>query len=66
MNFVITFKMCSVCLCAYRYHEALVSLVSQILQKVQFRYNQSQLDELDDETLDDDVSSKLKSRKSFR
>ncbi len=39
-----------------RYKEALLSLVTQILQKLQFRYNQSHLDELDDDTLDDDVS----------
>ncbi|ESO82003.1 hypothetical protein LOTGIDRAFT_135499 [Lottia gigantea] len=36
-----------------RYKEALTSLVSHILQKLQFRYNQSQLEELDDESLDD-------------
>ncbi len=33
-----------------------MSLVSQILHKIQFRYNQSHLEELDDDTLDDDVS----------
>ncbi|XP_036369999.1 exportin-6-like isoform X2 [Octopus sinensis] len=37
-----------------RYKPALQSLVSHILQKLQFRYNQSQLEELDDESLDDD------------
>ncbi|XP_071106408.1 exportin-6-like [Haliotis cracherodii] len=37
-----------------RYQEALLSLVSHILQKFQFRFNQSQLEELDDDTLDDD------------
>uniref|UniRef100_A0A2C9JQK7 Exportin-1/Importin-beta-like domain-containing protein n=1 Tax=Biomphalaria glabrata TaxID=6526 RepID=A0A2C9JQK7_BIOGL len=37
-----------------RYKEALISLISSILQKFQFRYNQSQLEELDDDTLDDD------------
>lgn len=37
-----------------RYQEALLSLVSHILQKLQFRFNQSQLEELDDEILDDD------------
>lgn len=31
-------------------------LLTQVLHKCQFRYNQSQLDELDDETLDEDVS----------
>ncbi|KAK3591325.1 hypothetical protein CHS0354_028435 [Potamilus streckersoni] len=36
-----------------RYKEALTSLVTHILQKLQFRYNQSQLEELDDEMLDD-------------
>ncbi|CAH1795674.1 unnamed protein product [Owenia fusiformis] len=36
------------------YKEALLSLASQIMQRFQFRYNQSQLEELDDETLDDD------------
>ncbi|KAL5018253.1 hypothetical protein ScPMuIL_003975 [Solemya velum] len=37
-----------------RYREALMSLVTNILQKIMFRFNQSQLEELDDETLDDD------------
>lgn len=37
-----------------RYKEALTSLVRHILQKLQFKYNQSQLEELDDETLDYD------------
>lgn len=37
-----------------RYQEALLSLVSNMLHKLQFRYNQSQLEELDDEVLDDD------------
>ncbi|GFS20899.1 exportin-6-like [Elysia marginata] len=36
------------------YKEALTSLLSSILQKFQFRYNQAQLEELDDEVLDDD------------
>ncbi|KAK6169003.1 hypothetical protein SNE40_020137 [Patella caerulea] len=36
-----------------RYKAALTSLVSHILQKLQFRYNQSQLEELDDDILDD-------------
>ncbi|PVD37542.1 hypothetical protein C0Q70_00136 [Pomacea canaliculata] len=36
-----------------RYKEALTSLVSNILQKLLFRFNQSQLEELDDDTLDD-------------
>ncbi|KAK7871791.1 hypothetical protein R5R35_014051 [Gryllus longicercus] len=37
-----------------RYNDALVSLVGQILRKTQFKYNQAQLEELDDESLDDD------------
>ncbi len=39
-----------------RYQEALSCLLTQIIQKFQFRYNQSHLDGLDDESLDDDVS----------
>lgn len=34
-----------------------MSLATQLLHKLQFRYNQSQLDELDDDVLDDDVCS---------
>lgn len=37
-----------------RYQEVLLSLARQILQNLQFRYNQSRLDEMDDEVLDDD------------
>ncbi|XP_076441128.1 exportin-6-like [Babylonia areolata] len=37
-----------------KYKEALTSLVTNILQKIMFRFNQSQLEELDDDTLDDD------------
>ena len=40
----------------FRYKEALISLVKNVLEKLQFKYNQSQLEELDDETLDYDVS----------
>ena len=40
----------------FRYKEALMSLVKNVLEKLQFKYNQSQLEELDDETLDYDVS----------
>ncbi|XP_014672669.1 PREDICTED: exportin-6-like isoform X2 [Priapulus caudatus] len=40
-----------------RYKEALASLVTQLLRKLQFRYNQSQLEELDDETVDDDAET---------
>jgi hypothetical protein len=32
-------------------------LLTEVLNRIQFRYNQAQLEELDDETLDDDVSS---------
>uniref|UniRef100_A0A3Q1HEJ9 Importin N-terminal domain-containing protein n=1 Tax=Anabas testudineus TaxID=64144 RepID=A0A3Q1HEJ9_ANATE len=37
-----------------RYKDALVLLLSEVLNRIQFRYNQAQLEELDDETLDDD------------
>ncbi|XP_059417114.1 exportin-6 [Carassius carassius] len=37
-----------------RYKDALVLLLREILNRIQFRLNQSQLEELDDETLDDD------------
>ncbi|KAK3089908.1 hypothetical protein FSP39_007563 [Pinctada imbricata] len=37
-----------------RYQEGLLSLVSSMMQKLQYRFNQSQLEELDDEVLDDD------------
>ena len=37
-----------------------MSLATELLQKLQFRYNQSQLEELDDDVLDDDVRSFLK------
>ncbi|XP_077979557.1 exportin-6-like isoform X2 [Glandiceps talaboti] len=40
-----------------RYKDALVSLMSEILRKLQFRYNQSQLEEMDDDTLDDDCET---------
>ena len=40
-----------------RYEDALVSLMSEILHKMQFRFNQSQLEEMDDDALDDNVSS---------
>lgn len=32
-------------------------LITELLKKIQFRHNRKQLEELDDETLDDDVSS---------
>lgn len=37
-----------------RYKDALVALNAEVLRRMQFRYNQAQLEELDDETLDDD------------
>lgn len=37
-----------------RYKTALLSLISQLQRKSQFKYNQAQLEELDDEVLDDD------------
>ncbi|XP_006823726.1 exportin-6-like [Saccoglossus kowalevskii] len=40
-----------------RYKDALVSLVSELIHKLQFRFNQSQLEEMDDETLDDDCET---------
>lgn len=39
-----------------RYQDALVLLVQEILVKIQFKHNRDQLEELDDELLDDDVS----------
>lgn len=44
-----------VCLWLNRYKDALVLLLREVLNRIQFRYNQAQLEELDDETLDDDV-----------
>ncbi|XP_063286607.1 exportin-6 isoform X3 [Pelobates fuscus] len=37
-----------------RYEDALTLLLTEVLNRIQFRYNQTQLEELDDETLDDD------------
>ncbi|MGH0120965.1 UNVERIFIED_CONTAM: hypothetical protein FKN15_070157 [Acipenser sinensis] len=37
-----------------RYKDALVLLLQEVLNRIQFRYNQTQLEEIDDETLDDD------------
>ncbi|XP_021528006.1 exportin-6 isoform X3 [Aotus nancymaae] len=37
-----------------RYEDALVLLLTEVLNRIQFRYNQAQLEELDDEILDDD------------
>lgn len=42
-----------------RYEDALVLLLTEVLNRIQFRYNQAQLEELDDETLDDDVRAFL-------
>uniref|UniRef100_A0A673ZMI6 Exportin 6 n=1 Tax=Salmo trutta TaxID=8032 RepID=A0A673ZMI6_SALTR len=36
------------------FSDALVLLLREVLNRIQFRYNQAQLEELDDETLDDD------------
>lgn len=44
----------------HRYEDALVLLLTEVLNRIQFRYNQAQLEELDDETLDDDVRSSVK------
>ncbi|XP_010769239.1 exportin-6 [Notothenia coriiceps] len=40
-----------------RYKDALVLLLREVLNRIQFRYNQAQLEELDDETLDDDLQT---------
>ena len=37
-----------------KYRDALTSLVSEILQKLQFRFNAPALEDMDDETIDDD------------
>ncbi|KAJ8250881.1 hypothetical protein GJAV_G00214310 [Gymnothorax javanicus] len=37
-----------------RYKDALVLLLREVLHRIQFRFSQAQLEELDDETLDDD------------
>uniref|UniRef100_UPI00358DE5A0 exportin-6-like n=1 Tax=Myxine glutinosa TaxID=7769 RepID=UPI00358DE5A0 len=37
-----------------RYRDALPALMAEVLRRVQFRFNQSELEELDDETPDDD------------
>lgn len=42
-------------MCFDRYKDALVLLLREVLNRIQFRYNQAQLEELDDETVDDDV-----------
>jgi hypothetical protein len=40
----------------FRYQDAFVLLAQEILVKMQFKHNQAQLEALDDESLDDDVS----------
>lgn len=49
-------------LCLDRYKDALVLLLREVLNRIQFRYNQAQLEELDDETLDDDVRPFVRSQ----
>lgn len=48
---ITSFSMLAYC----RYKEVLLLLVTELLKKIQFRHNQTQLEELDDESLDDDV-----------
>lgn len=48
-----------VCVWLDRYKDALVLLLREVLNRIQFRFNQAQLEELDDETLDDDVRTFL-------
>lgn len=48
--------LCNVFMCQLgRYKDALGLLLREVLNRIQFRCNQAQLEELDDETLDDDV-----------
>jgi hypothetical protein len=49
----------------FRYQDVFVLLAQEILVKMQFKHNQVQLEELDDETLDDDVSHESKLQCSF-
>ena len=44
-----------------RYSEALLSLVAELVNRIQFRHNRAQLEKLDDTSVDDDVSG-MKSR----
>ena len=44
---------------ADKYREALASLAHQVLKNLQFRFNAAALTDMDDETFDDDVSSKF-------
>ncbi|XP_071494224.1 exportin-6-like [Diadema antillarum] len=44
-----------------RYKDALLSVMTEILRKMQFRFNQVQLEELDDDMLDDDSETEWQS-----
>lgn len=44
-----------------RYKEVLLMLVTELLKKIQFRHNQTQLEELDDDSLDDDSETEWQS-----
>ena len=44
------------CDCCHRYSDGILALVRELLKKMQFTHNAAQLEELDDETIDDDVS----------
>ena len=46
----------TLCECVFRYREILVSMMDSVLKKVQLRYNINELREIDDDTVDDDVS----------
>ena len=46
-----------------RYREILVSMMDSVLNKIQLRHNINELREIDDDTVDDDVSS---GHQSFR
>jgi hypothetical protein len=49
----------------FRYQDAFVLLAQEILVKMQFKHNRAQLEELDDESLDDDVSHESNLQFSF-
>lgn len=44
-----------ICL-AHRYKDILVSMTESILRKIQLHFNMDELREIDDDTIDDDVS----------
>ena len=44
-------------LCGCRYREILVSMMDSVLKKIQLRHNINELREIDDDTVDDDVST---------